>query len=186
MHIAGTSSDVALTRSSTANVIIDSGSSGDVISTNAVLDGLETVHGIDITGASNTVVASNTIEDLPATANAISVSGGSTGTSIENNIVTYPLPTTATAAPAIAIDASSAAGTTLDYNIVYGGTAQTDYSWAGTDYQTAAALFAASGQGAHDSNANPLLYYSGTTFLTNSAPEINSANASAPGMLSTD
>ncbi|HET9171128.1 MAG TPA: hypothetical protein VFN97_16945 [Actinospica sp.] len=159
---------------------------GDVISTDAVLDGLEAVHGIDITGASNTVVTSNTIEYLPASANAISVSGGSTGTTIENNIVTYPQATTATAAPAVAVDASSAAGTTLDYNVVYGGTAQTDYSWAGTGYQTAAALFAASGQGAHDVNADPLLYYSGTTFLTNSAPEINSANASAPGMLSTD
>jgi len=189
-EVTGTSSNVSLTRSEADNVQIDAGSSGDVISTNWIEDE-GTLPGISITGATDTDVTSNDVEGVLASANSIGVYGGSTGTSIENNIVTAPR-TASPATTAVEVDASSAAGTTLDYNVVHpaassgtGNALQSPYSWAGTSYASAAALASATGQGAHDLNTPPML---GGLMTTNSgsAPQINSANSAAPGMLATD
>ncbi|MBR7829244.1 right-handed parallel beta-helix repeat-containing protein [Actinospica sp. MGRD01-02] len=184
VHIAGTSSNIALTRNRLGSVQIDAGSSGDLISTNAVRFA-STLPGISVAGASGTDITSNDFYYGPAGQNVVSVSDGSTGTSIENNIVESAAGTTASA-PLVAVDASSAPGTTLDYNVVYPDSSQTQapYSWAGTDYASASALAAATGQGAHDLNANPQLNDIYDDVPT--APEINSANSSAPGMLATD
>lgn len=185
-HVTGTSSNVALTRSTVGSVQIDAGSSGDVISTNL----LGTTGGstaVSVSGASNTDITSNDIESVPAQDNAISVSAGSTGTSIENNIIAYSAgPPSSASAPVVAVDASSAAGTTLDYNVVYPAAPQLPYAWAGTDYASAAALDEATGQGAHDLNADPEIGPSSAATHAATAPQINSANSSAPGMLGTD
>ncbi|MBR7824749.1 right-handed parallel beta-helix repeat-containing protein [Actinospica sp. MGRD01-02] len=187
--VSGTSSNVTLTRSAVTAVQIGSGSSGDVISTNYVVDESATA-GISVAGASNTDITSNNVVDAASYSNAISVTGSSTGISIENNIVAYPRNITTQAAVAsVEVDASSAPGTTLDYNVVYptvngsAVVAQVPYSWAGTEYSSAAALSAATGEGSHDLNTNPTAYlYS----HSESAPQIDSANSNAPGMLSTD
>ena len=185
VHVTGTSSDVSLTRSVLYGVQIDSGSSHDVVSTNH-FDGGGSPTAISVTGAPDTDITSNTILASPT---AIDVSNGSTGTSIENNIVVIALyVASATPVTAVSVDASSASGSTLDYNVVSpfrdSSFTQVPYSWAGSDYATAAALDQATTQGAHDLNSDPSLY--GISIRTGAAPEINSANASAPGMLATD
>jgi hypothetical protein len=180
VHITGTSSNVTLTRTLATDVLIDSGSSGDVVSTDFIV-GAGTYGGISVTGASNTEIVSNNIYYAPVGVSAIDVSG-STGTSIENNIVTDQSSTNT--APTVLVDSASAASTTSDYNVVYPGGAQQAYSWAGNTYSTADALDAATGQGAHDRNTNPEVTLYGTN--APSVPQYNSANGSAPGMLATD
>lgn len=187
-RVTGNSTAVALTRSKVAYAQVGSGSSGDVISTN-IIEGSDALHGISVSGAANTAVTSNTIVGYLVSQNAISITG-STGTSIENNIAPGPVGTSsAGSVPTISVDASSATSTTLDYNVVYPYSAsatalQVPYSWAGSFYGDAQLLDTATGQGAHDLNKNADLWENLTR--GQSAPQLNSANSSAPGMLATD
>ena len=186
-EITGTSTDATVSRNLVRGLLtVDSGSSGDVISTNW----FQTEQGaISITDDSNIAITSNTIEGNFQTVNAVGVYGASTGVTIENNVVTYPGNTAGSDAD-IAVDAAAAQGTTLDYNVVWpypesSGSVEAPYSWAGVDYASAAALYSATGQAQHDINANPRLY--GGAFSNDDiAPQLDSANSSAPGMLSTD
>ncbi|HTJ70207.1 MAG TPA: hypothetical protein VL551_21905 [Actinospica sp.] len=177
LHVTGTSSNISLTRSITNGEQIDSGSSDDVISTNVIDSSL-----LVINGAPNTTITSNTFFGSSAAETKIGITGGSTGTTIENNIVQY---TGSTTDPAISVDSSSTSGSTIDYNVVYTSATPLPYSWGGTTYATAAALDAATGQGAHDINASPD-YANTYGTITSSAPQLNSANSAAPGALSTD
>ncbi|MBR7824750.1 right-handed parallel beta-helix repeat-containing protein [Actinospica sp. MGRD01-02] len=186
-EVTGTSTDAAFTRNWVrGSLTVDAGSSGDVISTNW----FEAETGaISVTDASNIAITSNNIEGNFQTVNAVGVYGASTGVTIENNIVTYPSVTTGSDAE-IAVDAAAAPGTTLDYNVVWphpedSSVIETEYSWAGVTYASAAALYKATGQAQHDINANPELY-GGSFSDDDTAPQLNSANSSAPGMLSTD
>ncbi|MBR7833605.1 hypothetical protein KDL01_10035 [Actinospica durhamensis] len=192
VHVTSGSSDVTVSRDTIigagTGVLVDSGGSGIDVSE----DGFSSLAtGVSVTGTPGTDIVSNTLVDLPHTGTAISVAGGSTGTSIENNIVANPSSAGTTDGTSISVDSSSTAGTALDYNVVYptpiGGVVdQTPYSWAGASYTTAAALLAATGQGAHDLNADPQLNAATVASISPTAPEVNSANASAPGMLDTD
>jgi hypothetical protein len=188
-RVTGISSAVALTRSKVAYAQVGAGSSGDVISTN-IIEGSDALHGISVSGAANTAITSNTIAGYLVSQNAINITG-STGTAIENNIAPGPVGTSSAGnVPTISVDASSATSTTLDYNVVYpystsAPTAlQIPYSWAGNRYAGAKELDTATGQGAHDLNANLALWENLTR--GGSAPQLNSANSSAPGMLATD
>lgn len=195
IEVTGTSSSVTVSRSYTSEVVVDPGSSADVVTTNDIL-GIATLPGISVTGASNTEITSNTLVSGWNDDNVIGVSG-STGTSIENNVVQdnnvtdSSFPATGPEA-GIAVDSDSAPSTTLDYNVVYIAPAQTPsafvvspYSWAGSGYSSASALYQATGQGQHDLNGDPGI--SALLVPTSSpVPQLNSANASAPGMLSTD
>lgn len=182
IDVTGSSHDVTISRnglfSNLTTVSIAPGASGVTIAQNI----LDTGNGTDLVlnGASGTAVTNNTSEGV-CPANGYVIEGGSTGTSIENNIVTYSCLTT----PVIDVAADSAATTTLDYNIVATmRQAQAPYQWAGTNYATAAALNAATGQAAHDLSADPLL---DLHFMPEeNSPAVDSANAGAPGMLSTD
>jgi len=192
VEIAGSSSDVSLTRSlvlgSGGGVLVDTGSSGDVISTNGITS---LASGIEVEGASDTAVTSNNVTGQLHTGHTaggqISVSAGSTGTSIENNVVANPAGSYPAVGGAIYVDASSAPGTTSDYNVEWPTGLPTKYvdSWAGVDYQTAASFTAATSQGSHDLVANPQLY-SLATSDGSPPPQTDSANSAAPGMLSTD
>jgi hypothetical protein len=181
---AGTSS-VTFSRdkmdsSSTVAAVDLQGSSDDVLTTDDFFTTsgpvvtLDQTKGVDVT--------SNDFDE--ACGADVDVRDGSTQTSIENNIMKNVLESaaecTASDAAALRVDAASAPETTADYNIVFpaaSSTATTDvppYSWAGTDYSSATAFAAATGQGAHDLNTD------------DPAAAIDSANSDAPGELTTD
>ena len=187
IEVTGTSSDVTISRNwlNGGSVTLDAGGSGDIISTNW-LEG-SSISAADVT---NTAIASNTVEAIGTAPQGIIVSGASTGVTVENNIVAYP-GVGSSNEPEISVDAAAAAGTTADYNVVWpyadGGSGALDmpYSWAGANYASAAELYAATGQGKHDLNANPWLNPPPFGDVS-TAPQDNSANSAAPGMLDTD
>jgi hypothetical protein len=76
----------------------------------------------------------------------------------------------------VQVDASSAGGTRLDYNDVFNPeTAGAAYSWKGTSYTTAAALYTAVGEGRHDYNG------ADGASAFEASPIINSADSGAIG-----
>jgi parallel beta-helix repeat protein len=182
VEITGTSSDVTITHDFLAGelggALVTAGSAGDVISTNEVIG--ERQGGISVEGAANTVIASNTVSGDPGTSGLIGISADSTGTSIENNV----LDPTEVEGYSISVDSASAAGSTEDYNVV-APTQDSEYSWAGVEYSSQAAFATATGEGKHDLLADPGLNSMPYTNVTD-APQINSANGAAPGMLATD
>ncbi|GAA5193097.1 hypothetical protein GCM10023322_54180 [Rugosimonospora acidiphila] len=163
-------------------VLIDGGASGTVVANNVVYESIAA--GIDNVDTGGTAITSNTVEE---NCTGILVRGTSAGVSVENNIstenVTSPIKCTTAPADEVGIgvydDAESS--TTVDYNVSFGfGPGAGAYAW-GVPVASLAAFQAASGQGAHDINRNPQLV--GTTFvpLNDSTPEVDSADASAPG-----
>jgi hypothetical protein len=187
IEATGTSSDVTISRDwlNAGGVKLDAGGSGDIVSTNWAQGSY-----ISATDVTNTAITSNTVEAFGTALQGITVSGASTGVTLENNIVAYPGTESGNEAE-ISVDAAAAAGTTADYNVVWpypdGGSGAPDmpYSWAGADYTDAAELYAATGQGEHDLTANPWLNPPPFGDVS-TAPQDNSANSAAPGMLDTD
>jgi PKD repeat protein len=186
VHVTGSAADVTVERSNLQGfasaqgvgagnqVIVDGGSTGTVISTDTFDAAGEPVV---VSGASGTDITSNTIGNECG----IAVENNSADTTVENNVVYWQpgyvtCPTPAVADVGLLVDSSSTATTTADYNDYYPGV----YNWGGTAYGTAAALYAATGQGQHDIDTT-----SGTVLAEHSAM-INSANSSAPGELPTD
>jgi PKD repeat protein len=111
---------------------------------------------------------------------ALSLADGSSGVTVENNVFISSQSSTACAglaapfANVLVADATSAAGTTADFNLVHDADGGADYDWNGVTYPSPAAFTAATGQGAHDVDA------------TTVAAETDAANSDAPGELSTD
>lgn len=197
VHVTGGSSYVTISRDvgyaigSGGLIAVDGGGTGDVITTNYLPRSLRG-SALAVDGASNMVITSNTMNQ--ACGAGIQITGGSTAT-LENNVVSNMLgpsnSRTCTVQPSAAhgllVDASSATGSTSDYNVVdatSAGTGALPYSWGGTSYMSAADLTSATGQGAHDIDSaaipNP------ATMNGTSPALIDSANADAPGELSTD
>jgi len=188
IHVTGTSSYVTISRSyfnnsgHTATVQVDSGSSHDTITTNALVGDSG---GFLVDGAPDTVVTSNSMEWVCNF--GLDLAGASTDSTIENNVtyvvndhtdVSFCPPDTAVQA-AIEVASAATPGTTLDYNVTQNG----PYYWAGNEYTDPADLQIATGQGAHDISADPDAY---PTPTGDDSPLIDSANADAPGELSTD
>ncbi len=184
VEIDGTSSAVEMdnsyvrTSSRTVPAIrVDAGAIGTVLAQNIVEPGADT--GLEVNGAAQTAVTANTVVGFCSTS-CVAVDGGATGTRLENNIVRRASQT----APAVLVDAASAPGTTLDYNIVFAPGVGIDYQWAGSAYTSAAALAAATGQGSHDLTTDPKL---GSNYLpAEGSAAIDSADANAVGELATD
>jgi PKD domain/Right handed beta helix region len=184
VSIGSGSSSITLSRdklqgTTSGGLVAAQGGSSDVITTDSGVN--STGPGILLDGTTSSDVTSNTLDDDCGT--GIGLMNGSTSASVENNIVLNVSANpsicgaTDTSEVPLLVDGASAAGTTADYNdmSVNGLAAFTSvYSWAGTYYGTAAALDAATGQGAHDSND------------MDGGPAINSANSNAPGELTTD
>jgi hypothetical protein len=118
--------------------------------------------GVLVESSTDAAITGNTIDGACGAALAIT---GATTVSVQNNVVAAPC-----SRRAIEVDAAAAPGTTLDYNIVDGWP---PYTWAGTHYFSPAALHAATGQGAHDSDVLP----------DEGDAEVDSGNADAPGVL---
>ncbi len=135
---------------------------------------------VAVSGASATDVVGDTI--TTGCDSGISVTGAEQ-TVIENDIV---IPYCSSAGPAVlSADAPSGSSTTAEYNILAtSGTYQKAYSWAGTAYGDADAFHAATGQGTADVIVPSFTLSSDAIDPTN--PAIDSADAGAPGELSTD
>ena len=186
VHVDGTSSDVTLSRSfiigGSVGLQIDAGGSGDIVTTN-LFDGNGS--GVSVAGTAGTAITSNDFEGARAGDNTVDLTSGATGTTVENNIFTGAGPNTAYPGSAVFVDATSVSGTTVDYNIMYPGNFQHAYAWDGALYSTPTAFTQATAQGAHDISADPSLNGDVDSFYADTAQE-NSADSSAPGMLSTD
>ena len=199
VQVTGGSSEVTVSRSlvtggieQNGGIQIDSGGSGDVLSTNIIYD---VMFGISVSGATGTEITGNTIYGTENSFNQVELTDGSSGASVQNNIFAYaggsePSATTAT----LAVDATSTPGTTVDYNVVdpseYDNlplTWQNAYTWGTAHYAGATAFYQGTGQGEHDLTADPQLTFdvddaSASPF----APQNNSADSAAPGALTTD
>ncbi|MER6126384.1 PKD domain-containing protein [Streptomyces sp. NPDC001795] len=192
--VDGASSDVIVSRNWISSgyaygVRVEPGAARVTATTNVVTTPRQ--GGIVATGTSGADVTSNTVTAPCAT--GISLDGGSSG-ALENNVVvstgaqqsaTCPAPT----APLYAVSADSAGQVTGDYNVAANGIGPSarprpEYSWADAPYATTAALRDATGQGAHDIDG--LNAPSALTAPYEHSPFIDSADADAPGELTTD
>ncbi|MFG2936229.1 PKD domain-containing protein [Streptomyces sp. NPDC048282] len=193
VSVDGTSSDVTVSRSSIGpsyayGVRTEPGAAQVTVTTNVILTTRQ--GGIVVTGTSGADVTSNTV--LAACATGISLDGASSG-AVENNIAisagaaqssTCPTPTAAL----YAVSADSTGQVTADYNVAAkdGGPsapARTEYSWGGTPYATSAAFRAGTAQAAHDLDG---LGVTPGNQPPERSPLVDSADATAPGELTTD
>ena len=160
IHVTGASSGIdisqnVIAKSTTTAVQIDAGGSGDTVTTNILGD----IEGdaIDVDSTPGTTIVSNTIDDTCG--RSIAMTGTSTGATIENNIledtsgsgIALSCATPGPDFAGLVVEATATSGTVENYNdVVTAEDAVEDYNWAGTPYATAAALYAAIGQGAAD------------------------------------
>jgi hypothetical protein len=212
--IDGASSNVTLSRTyvdthtwqpGAAGVSVAAGASNVTLASNVLA-----ASGISATGVNGLNIAGNTIQR--GCSAAIDVEGASTGVNIENNLLEDANPSTDymmggfpsqcatnghTWEPDVTVAAGSSAATTADYNdfYVYGSDATAPYSWAGTSYPSIAAFQTATSQGAHDTNdtveAGDTYFRANESDNVDATPRsgsavVKSANASAPGQLSSD
>ena len=180
--VDGASSAVTVSRSRiqgylTAGVQAESGAQDVTTTTNLVNINSGAAISLDAAGG---VVTSNTV--ALACGTGVSITGGSTAT-VENNILMMPATTCTAPGAALSVDAPSAGNVRADYNALFAAAAgtNTEYSWAGTAYTTAAA-FGVTGQGAHDVDTT----YFGVGPAPNQASLIDSADCAAAGELATD
>ncbi|MER5636034.1 PKD domain-containing protein [Kitasatospora sp. NPDC002227] len=174
------------------NVVIAPGSTGTVLSANAVTNSLGT--GIEVTGTQGVVLTGNTVST--ACAPSVSLLGDSSRAVVENNVLA-PSPLLVSwahdcqqPAPRLAVSAASASGTRADHNLTNPYPHQPAYTWAGADYPNAAAFArAVPGQAGHDLTADPKFDPTGPISglsLTEGSPAIDAADAAAPGESATD
>ncbi|MER6319971.1 PKD domain-containing protein [Streptomyces sp. NPDC001581] len=135
--------------------------------------------------ATGLVVTNNTIRrDCEA---GIKLAGGSTGSSLFNNVVHTDFEAgcgNLDARYGIEVAQTAATGTRADYNLITGpfSADRVAYKWAGATYPDQAAFLAGTGQGAHD-----ILTPSRTGVgAVDGSPTVDSADATAPGVLLTD
>ncbi|WP_083974828.1 right-handed parallel beta-helix repeat-containing protein [Kitasatospora mediocidica] len=187
VRLSGATSGVTVSRNSIYDsdstsgpaIQVDSGVPGTVITTNEIDTPAQGA--VLATDAPGTVVTSNTVSkgcDL-----GISLLGASSGSTVENNVAA-PDATCAAGSPVgVTVAAAAVSGTTADYNVFHPLAGGAPYRWNNAVYPTQAAFQQATGQGAHDSTADPLnqsgSYQAGS-------PAIDSADASAPGELAGD
>ena len=160
-------------------------------------------HGIDDLNAPNQRIIGNTVW-WNYTA-GINLEGTSTGGTVQNNVsvdngynvspcITPPAgqddctDETRTRSN-IRVDSNSTSGTTVDYNLTWLNNTSPPavvYVWGSTKY-TSLSAFRTTGQGAHDTYADPQFVSTGSNFhLTAGSPAIDSANSGVSGQTSTD
>jgi PKD domain-containing protein/parallel beta helix pectate lyase-like protein len=196
VEVTGTSSYFTLSRSlfqtndgHSAMVQIDSGSAHDVITTNVFSS---FAAGVVATDSPDSVITSNSF--LNTCNQALALKGASTGASIENNVI-YQVEAKSdnTSCPAqtmpvtgLEVDSGATSGTTADHNLLFTTADTTSYTWAGTTYHTAQDFNQATGQAAHDINADPQAFGPNEGAFSDASPMIDAADVNAPGELSTD
>ncbi|MER5484103.1 PKD domain-containing protein [Streptomyces sp. NPDC002812] len=182
--VSGGSTDVRVRRSSFYSAAI-AGAQRTVLSRNA----LRSSGPLSVVDAPGTVITNNHIdnftdenEGIGGCEETVVIRGASTGSSVFNNVLTASGNTTCTT-PQLSVAQSATSGTRTGYNLIAGseGYATVAYQWAGTTYPTAAAFLAASGQGARD-----ILVPTTAGLWGPDSPLIDSADATAPGVLPVD
>ncbi|MFI1148423.1 PKD domain-containing protein [Streptomyces sp. NPDC020817] len=179
------SADVRFTRGSVWGVRVEGGARGTVLSRNE-LNGTLGSSNVAVVDAPGTVITNN---DFSALCGAtVSFGGASTGSALFNNVIfsesTHSGCRSAGPRGGVDVSQSAAEGTRVDYNVFsgHGTPAVNPYTWAGKAYPSPAAFQSATGQGAHDILA-PDGYKVGAM---DGSPTIDSADATAPGVLPTD
>ena len=190
LAVDGGSADVSVTRTVVGGalgwgVATASGAQDVTLASDAVVGA--SIGAVQAVGTSALHLAGDTLTS--DCGDGISLSGGTSG-SVENTVA-VPVPgasCTGDSSPAeISADASSAARITADYNAVNPLAAGTDYNWSGTGYATSQAFQATTGQGSHDLDQTTTpLQSAAVGRLSEGSHLIDSANADAPGELSTD
>ncbi len=196
VRVTGASRDVTIRRNmlinlnGTGNVAlaVEGAATGTTVVSNQILAGR-----IGVTDAPGTTLTNNTV--TAACGPGIDVAGASPNAAIENNIVK---PLTKQQAPCkvpVAESAISVSATSMpalaDYNLIDPTAGIHPYAWAGTTHPTLDAFRAATGQGAHDIAADPLLDLQRGGMrsfvpLKPGSPAVDSANATARGVPATD
>ncbi|MFD9405712.1 PKD domain-containing protein [Streptomyces sp. NPDC059989] len=178
------STDVRVTRSAVTGVLVDGGSRNTVLSNNSINGPFgPAVAAVDAPG---TVITNNTLYGYCGA--TVSLGGGSTASGAFNNVfITGDQGSSCTSGDprnALLVSQSATAGTLADYNLVAGNPniAPVPYSWSGTTYKDLPAFRAATGQGAHDI----LVASAADAAAGEGSPRVDSADATAPGVLPTD
>ncbi|WP_420079950.1 PKD domain-containing protein [Streptomyces sp. JL4002] len=171
--------DVRVSRSTLYGVRVEGGAARTVVSHNVIYgDQDAAVAAVDAPG---TVVTNNSVY-LNCVA-AVSLAGGSAGSALFNNVISDLAPTKCTTPGrrvGLSVASSATPGTRADHNLI-AGTGRADhvaYDWAGTAHADRDAFHAATGQGARD------IVLASTA--TVAAQSVDSADATAPGVLPTD
>ncbi|AUG79766.1 hypothetical protein CFP65_5053 [Kitasatospora sp. MMS16-BH015] len=192
VRVTGTSSRVTVAQNLLQEghgdaVAVEAGVSGAVVTTNGVMTAQP--RGIRVTDAPGTVVTSNSVITLDGA--GVTLAGASDHAVVENNVLAHEhfVKDGESSTAELSVSAGSTVGTKADYNSVHGWGSGAAYSWAGTDHHLAD-FAAVSGQGAHDVEETPPLgldgNHYGTVKPTGASGATDSADASAPGMLTTD
>lgn len=139
---------------------------------------------VSLSGATGSLISNDTL--LNGCGASVSASGGATGTTVANTIAVPAQDGTWYCAKGvqptgIAVSADSTSGSTADYNIVHAVAGDLPYQWGGATYADLPS-FQATGQGAHDIAADPLIEPRlGTPEV--GSPAIDSADAGVPGAM---
>ncbi|MEV1328218.1 right-handed parallel beta-helix repeat-containing protein [Micromonospora costi] len=192
VRVTGGSQDVTVSRNwlhspGTMALLVEDGATRTTVVANQIPNG-----GMDLTETSDSTVTNNTVR---AGCGPGIWLGASPGAVLANNIV-QPLPDQALCAghpvlkTAIMVIPEPVAGMSVHHNLIDPTTGWALYRWGGTTYRTLGDFQAATGQGASDIAADPLLddHYDdrGYLGLKQSSPAIDSADATARGVPVTD
>ncbi|SCF38925.1 Right handed beta helix region [Micromonospora viridifaciens] len=193
--VTGGSQDVTVSRNWLKNLgnlglVVEAGATGTTVVANQVPLGT-----MIFTDAPGSTITNNTVQAWCGP--GIQVTGTSPGAVIANNIVqpdrfsqslcaAKPIVTTA-----VVVAPGSVPGTAVHHNLIDPTTGWAPYAWAGTTYPTLGDFQAATGQGASDIAADPLLDLEaggdrGYLPLKPGSPAIDSADATARGVPATD
>ncbi|RKN58680.1 hypothetical protein D7193_09175 [Micromonospora costi] len=193
VRVTGGSQDVTVSRNWLNNagrpaLVVEEGATGTTLVANQIPFGT-----MVLTDAPVSTVTNNTV--LAYCGPGIDVSGTSPGAVIANNVV-QPLadqlpciqPVVETA---VVVSAGSVPGTVAHHNLIDPTAGWAPYAWDGTTYSTLADFRTATGQGANDIAADPLLDLTkagdrGYLPLKPGSPGIDSADANARGVPATD
>ncbi|TDX08453.1 right-handed parallel beta-helix repeat-containing protein [Kribbella sp. VKM Ac-2566] len=160
------------------------GATGTIIRRNIAYDNGD--HGIDDFSAPGSIVVGNTVVGN-ATA-GINFEGGSSGATSRNNVTTDNAVGSTRTIGEIRVDESSAAGTTLDRDLVHKSNGGPLFEWASQPYTTLAAYQTASGQEPSGKAADPR--FAGLTardlHLTGASPAIDAADTATTGSTDRD
>ena len=183
VNVDGASSNVTVSRS---QIFVGAGSGVRVlpgaqqvnVTTNRIYAAPGT--GVAISGTATADLTSNSIQ-VRGCGNGIAIDDGGSAV-VENNIVDASATSCPAPAASLSVSADSAGTTVSDYNALFSATPDTEYSWAGTAYTTAAAFHAATAQGGNDLDLGKAL----VQVVPEGSPVIDSADCDAPGELGTD
>ena len=171
------------------------GSNGLIVNNVAYYNGDHGIDDLDVPG--QRIIGNSVWWNFTA---GINVEGTSSGATVENNVSVdngYGIspcitgPCSPRTRGDIRVDPNSTAGTTVDYNLTWLNnppSPATLYVWGSSSYTSLAAFRNATGQGAHDLQADPKwVSTSGHDYhLTAGSPAIDSANSGVSGQQTTD